>query len=262
MIDKDLISGSGGIVVVQARNGSSRLPGKTMMNLGSSPVLAHVINRLRPSRFISKSIIVATTTNPEDDSICSFCTSFDIPFFRGHSIDVFSRFLSIYEILNPSYIVRVTGDCPFINASIVDSAIDSYLSADTDYVSNTLVRSFPKGFDVECFRASLLSEVTVDSCSREHVTPFIYNNIEYTSTNVLSPMDFSHIRCTLDNLDDYNFISYLLEYLSLKNDCFDQYIQISPSFLQELLDSSPELLRLHTHSIYAASCYDKNPSIR
>ncbi len=238
------------LIVIQARNGSSRLPFKSIMSIAGIPVILHLALRLKANVQSDHKLVVATSTNPEDDLIAHLLRLNHIEYYRGHPTNVLSRFQELECIYRPNYIVRVTGDCPLIDASLPDDLINHMIiNSGTDYVSNTLSRTYPHGHDVEAFKASLLQKESFsafDELSYEHVTPFIYNSVEFRSDNYSMPhqKDFSWMRLTLDYAEDLLFVDKLLEaYLDLNPD-FTPLDNLKPYIIQQLL-GDPVLTKMH-----------------
>jgi spore coat polysaccharide biosynthesis protein SpsF len=201
--------------IVQARMSSSRLPGKVMMPLprsGETSVLEHVIVRLSASKLID-TVIVATTSDPSDDIIVDTAVSNSVPYFRGSMEDVLSRYYLAAKEHGLDIIVRITSDCPCISSSIVDEVIRRHCSSSVDYTSNTIVRTYPHGFDVEVFSFATLERAyneATSSYDREHVTPYIYDTgaKAFVLQNVEAPESLCapEIRITLDTADDYTVL--------------------------------------------------------
>ena len=165
-------------IIVQARMGSSRLPGKSMKLLDKNPTIYHVITQLRNCKQV-KNIIVATTDSKEDDIIEEFVKKMDISCYRGNSLDVLDRFYKCAKKYSLSHIIRITADNPLIDPNLVDNAITEYEKNDFDYVTNCLKRTFPHGTEVEIFSFKSLEKSWLNAkkqYEREHVTPYIYNN--------------------------------------------------------------------------------------
>lgn len=199
--------------MIQARMGSTRLPGKVLEDLAGRPVLWHVIRRVRQAA-LPDEILVTTTTNPEDDRIEAACREWGTRVFRGHPEDVLLRFHDALHFLERDpgridYIVRVTADCPLIDPTVIDEAIRAAVDGGYDYVSNTDPPTYPDGLDVEVVARAALMEAarkaTLPS-EREHVTPSIRNNPALKRYNLRSPEDLSAMRWTLDTAEDLRFI--------------------------------------------------------
>jgi spore coat polysaccharide biosynthesis protein SpsF (cytidylyltransferase family)/aryl-alcohol dehydrogenase-like predicted oxidoreductase len=205
------------VLIVQARMGSSRLPGKVLLPAAGKPMLAHQIDRLRKVRGADE-IVVATSLLEGDDAIASFCQMYGIAVVRGSETDVLSRFSAAAVASDADVVVRLTGDCPLIDPALVDHAIEIYLAsqAERTYVSDTIDRSYPRGMDVEVFSRSLLD--LADRCAvtrydREHVTPFIRRSLGEIAAarNVAAAKRLDCLRVTLDYPCDYENIKALIE---------------------------------------------------
>lgn len=197
-------------VIIQARSGSKRLPNKIHLPLpkhGNVSVLENVVNRCRQSELIDE-IILATTTNKSDDSVEKLGEKMNVSVYRGEEDNVLSRYYYAAKKYDIDTIVRITGDCPFIDYRVIDRLIEEHKKNGNDYTSNTLERTFPHGMDTEVFNHSVLStafEEATKQHEREHVTPFIYktNPENYQIQQISREEDSSNIRITLDTEEDY-----------------------------------------------------------
>ncbi|MDA7441044.1 glycosyltransferase family protein [Candidatus Pseudothioglobus singularis] len=200
------------VAIVQARMSSSRFPGKTLANLCGSPVLLHVVERLKKCNYIH-TVVVATTTNKEDDNIEAFCNKHNVECFRGSSSDVLSRYALCSKKYNANTVVRITSDNPLIDSKVVDHVIDFFLKGDFDYVANNIIKTFPHGLDVEVMSNNALQIADKESTSsrdREHVTQYIRSSDKFKIQNIESDIDYSDIRITLDEDEDYKLIQHLV----------------------------------------------------
>lgn len=166
--------------IIQARMGSTRLPGKVLENLSGKPVLFHVVERVKKAKKIAK-VVVATTTNPEDDKVAALCMQHNYDVFRGSSSDVLGRYYNAANEAGADAIVRITSDCPLIDPDTIDRCIEEFIVQKCDYISNVVPgkRTFPRGLDTEVFSFSALQRAHAeanDSVEREHVTPFIWKD--------------------------------------------------------------------------------------
>ncbi len=199
------------IAIVQARMGSTRLPGKVLIDIQGKPLLEHVIERLRDSRFIDQ-IIIATTGNEGDRAIIEFAQSNGLSYYVGSEDDVLDRFYQAAKKFCTDTIVRITPDDPFKDTEVIDKVIGYYLENKDklDYVSNTIKPTYPEGLDVEVFSFEALEKVWQEArkaSEREHVTPYIWNNPElFRLANVESDEDLSHLRWTIDYEEDLRFV--------------------------------------------------------
>ncbi len=207
------------VAIVQARMSSTRLPGKVLKPLGSIPVIEFLFQQLRYSKYITE-IVLATSSDSSDDVLCDWACHTSVKYHRGSLTDVLDRYyqtaLSL-GIQNGDAIVRITGDCPFIDPSIVDATIQLYLREKVDYASNINPPTFPDGLDCEVCSFGALEtawKVAKLSSEREHVTPYIRNHADmFSHTNFQSPVDYSQHRWTLDTLEDYQFIVSIVDML-------------------------------------------------
>lgn len=200
-------------IVVQARMGSTRLPGKVLKDIAGRPMLSYQMERLRRVKRAER-IVVATTDQPADDAVERFCQKEKIACVRGSEHDVLARYHLAIERFPADVVVRITADCPLIDPAIVDEAIAAY---EPDYVSNMLEQTYPYGMAVEVFSAQALREAhreAKDPAEREHVTPFIYRRPErYRLKSLTMAPNLSHHRWTVDTPEDFELVSRLLKTL-------------------------------------------------
>ena len=222
---------------------STRLPGKVMLCAAGKPVLQHHVERLRQSGL---PIIIATTSHATDDPIARFAEENAIPLFRGDEQNVLSRYFMAAQKYELEVIIRVTSDCPLIDGALVKEGLQQYLEIGDKnlYLSNSLQRTFPRGFDFEIFSFHLLKEAYENASKREekeHVTPYINQNRsgKVKIEHFLSEQDSSGYRLTLDTEDDWKLLNILIE--GHKADQLD-YKQII-----RLLGQHPELAAINAH---------------
>ena len=223
--------------------GSTRLPGKVLLDINSQPVLWHVFSRVSKSKLLD-TVIVATTTNPEDDVIEKFCLSKNIPVFRGSKNDVLDRYYKCAKKFGIDTIVRITADCPLHDAQVIDLVVNEYLKGNYDYVTNTFEYSFPDGLDVEVFGIKALAtawESAALPSEREHVTPFIRNSLWFTKYNVYSPKPCPLYRLTLDQPEDYEFIKKIFEGIGKSDFSLDTIV--------DFLESHTDLLKINQNIV-------------
>jgi len=194
--------------VVQARMGSSRLPGKVLMDLDGRPMLRFMLDRL--AVFPALELVVATSDHPADDPIEACAGAAGVAVVRGEETDVLDRFRLAAEMHPADHIVRLTSDCPLIDPGLVAAAISDHHRSGADYTSNTLIRTFPDGLDVEVMTSSALraaaAEAT-DAAEREHVTPFLYRRTSRFATRAIRSAErLGHLRWTVDTAADLEVI--------------------------------------------------------
>ena len=166
------------IGIVQARMGSTRFPGKVMQAISDVPMIGLLLERLSKSSKIAK-IIIATSKNKLDDSLENYLKSINYSVYRGDEGDVLKRFYLAAKQEQADVVIRITGDCPLIDAKLVDEVIEGFINSKADYASNREPPTYPDGLDVEVFSMYALELAYVnasESSEREHVTPYIINS--------------------------------------------------------------------------------------
>lgn len=196
--------------IVQARMGSTRLPGKVLLDIQDKPLLQHVTERVSQSRFIEK-VIIATTVDKKDDAIIKFATAHRLPCYRGSENDVLDRFYQAAKQYRVTTIVRITPDDPFKDPEVIDKVVSYYIAnqGKLDYVSNSIKPTYPEGLDVEVFSCEALEKAWQEAkkpSEREHVTPYIWGHPElFRVANIENEEDLSRLRWTLDTEADLQF---------------------------------------------------------
>lgn len=209
--------------LVQARMSSRRLPGKVLLELGGEPVILHVVNRIRKSKLVD-TVRVLTSDTASDDPLFTFLHERGVPVFRGSLEDVHSRFCSYVIGSDADLFIRVTADCPVIDPQVIDSTIQLHLETGGDYTSNSIIRSFPRGLDVEVFPRQTLFRLKEEfgpltDAEKEHVTIGIYSRPKnFRLTNYQNLLDLSIHRWTLDTQGDYEFLTRIFDSLPKGND--------------------------------------------
>ena len=207
------------LAITQARYGSTRLPAKVLKEVDGETLLELHLKRILQSSLVTK-LKVATTTEEGADKIVEIAHKLGVETYKGSVDDVLERFYFTALPENPDYVVRITSDCPLIDPNEIDRIIDKCISGGYDYVSNTLVPTFPDGVDCECFKFSALVIAYNDAklqSEREHVTPYIKNNSTvkggtmFNSFNVVNDEDYSSYRITVDTQEDFELIKNLIE---------------------------------------------------
>ena len=200
------------LCVVQARYGSTRFPGKVLADLDGIPVLAFLLRRLAPLGV--DHLVVATTEAPADDAVAAVAHAEGADVVRGPTDDVLGRFVLALERHPADIVVRLTADCPLADPALIALALDHFNSDGADYVSNTLVRTFPDGLDVEVVAADVLRTADAESrdpVEREHVTPFVYRRPERFRLGAFRHRtNGSAYRWTVDTPDDLDRVRRLV----------------------------------------------------
>lgn len=226
------------VALVQARMGSSRLPGKVLRQVAGRSLLAHLIERLRAARTLD-ALVVATTTDPGDDVLVQEATRLGVGVFRGSEADVLGRFAGAAAQAQARTLVRVTADCPLMDPAEVDRVVGAFLSAwpDLDYVTNQLPgqRKVPLGLAVEVFSRQALERAHQEAQApyqREHVTPYLYDTPGRFRIRCQDPpLDHSALRITVDTPDDLAVVAPTLEALEGLPDAFT--LQAAVDFLSQ-----------------------------
>jgi spore coat polysaccharide biosynthesis protein SpsF len=229
--------------VVQVRMGSTRLKEKAMKSVLGKPVLAVIIDRLKHSQLIDK-IVIATTDRPEDKVIMEFACANGLGAYAGSEMDIVDRMYQTAIKYDAEAIIRITGDCPFVDPKIVDQIIALYKNdPELNYVSNIYPPSYPDGLDVELVSFKTLERLKQevnDPFLREWLAGYIVKNPDkFRTANLKNKSDLSALRWTVDYQEDYEFVSNVFEELGRDGQLF-----LMQDILQ-LLDKKPELLQIN-----------------
>lgn len=207
--------------IVQARLGSTRFPAKVIQPVNGIPMIEILLKRLQRSKKLSK-IVVATTDRTEDLRLKSLVEHLGFSVYQGSEQDVLDRFYQAVVIEQPDIVVRITGDCPFVDGDLVDAVIQQLIDSNADYSSNTQPATYPDGLDVEAFTFQTLQkswEQSVDKYDREHVTPYMYRTPGKFKTIILkSDRDYSALRWTVDEKADFRVVTNVLKELDYRTD--------------------------------------------
>lgn len=231
------------VAILQARISSTRLPGKVLMPILGQPMLLRQIERLRRCVEIDR-LLVATSTDSSDDPLAILCRDRSIECVRGSLNNVLERFIEAARPINPDVVVRLTGDCPLADPALIDAVIRKFLEHNDDYLSNCAPPTYPDGLDVEVMRFSCLEEAhreAVLPSHREHVTLFIRRQPErYRLGNYEDVVDRSHMRWTVDEVQDFEFVRNVYEAL------YPNKPDFTTQDILELLERAPQLLSINS----------------
>lgn len=224
--------------VIQARVSSKRLPGKVLAPILGEPMLARQVERVLRSEALDK-VVVATSTDRSDDPLTAVCESAGVGCFRGPLDDVLDRFHGVAMAYRADQVVRLTGDCPFADPDVIDEVVRLHLAGGYDYTCNVCPPTFPDGLDVEVMTAGALETAwrEADRTSlREHVTLLVREAPErFRIGNLIHDPDLSALRWTVDELEDFAFVSAV----------FEELYPLKPAFrmgdILALLERHPEL---------------------
>lgn len=214
-----------------------------MMDLGGEPLLGHLIKRIKKSKHISD-IVIATTTHERDGLIVKYAEENNLGSYRGSEQDVLDRFYQAALLFKAQVIVRVTPDCPLLDPLVSDRVIEHFLGRGYDYVSNTIVPTYPDGLDTEVFSFAALEKAWNQASlpsEREHVTAYIVKHPElFRHFNVKNEgEDLSWMRWTVDTERDYDFVSSIMEKLGKSGEIFHMEDVV------RVLKDYPELLQIN-----------------
>jgi len=236
------------VFIIQARMGSTRLPGKVLLDLEGKPVLLRVIDRVLESKKIDQ-VVIATTTDPDNQKIVNLVKNYHprVFYFIGSEEDVLDRYYQAAKKYEADIVVRITSDCPLIDSGVLDKVINAFLEEkDVDYAANILgERSYPRGLDVEVFSFDVLEKMwqeVREKDDREHVTLYLRKRPDlFKYKNVVNDVNYSFHSWALDEENDYKLIKIIYQELYSKNPNFKMKDVI------ELFDKKPEFIKINQH---------------
>jgi len=223
--------------------GSSRLPGKVLLDIAGTPMLARVVGRARRAQTVNR-VIVATTTKPQDDPLAAYARRLPVDVFRGDEDDVLDRYYQASREYELDVVVRITSDCPLLDSGLLDTVVRAVVDAGerVDFCSNTIERRYPRGLDVEVAPRATLDRLWRTARAphyRAHVFPYVYEHPdEFVTRSVTDTIDRSFMRWTVDTEEDLMFVR-------------EVYRQLGPDEpgswrdVVALLERQPTLLRIN-----------------
>lgn len=229
-------------VIIQARMGSTRLPGKVLMPLGETDVLGYVVSRCREIKHVSQ-VVVATTTLGHDDEIEKWCVANDVSCFRGSEEDVLERYYECAKKYPSDYVIRVTSDCPFLDFNLATKMIEVMKASPADIL--VCETGLPRGAAVEIISFSALDRVNtvgLESRHREHVTYYAYEHLKqftHVSFGIPSTLKHPHLRITLDTPEDYKLCQAVADHFTDTN--------VRTIEVIEYLLNTPDVTKLNAH---------------
>lgn len=231
------------VAIIQARMGSSRLPGKILKMLGDRSVLGHVLTRVRASNSFDR-IVVATTDRTVDNPAAEEAEKLGALVVRGSEDDVLSRFGKAAATSEAGVIMRITADCPLIDPTVLAKMVSRFSEGDADLVTNARLRTFPRGLDAEIFSRAALDAMLEEAHSpeeREHVTPYLYRHPErFRIVDFMGEPDLSRWRLTLDTEEDLA----LLEAITRR---VGNLAELRLPQIQRILADNPDWLAINGH---------------
>lgn len=214
--------------VIQARAGSTRLPGKVLQPIAGKPMLRFMLDRLADLHV--DRLVVATSDLDRDDAVAEIATAAGVAVVRGSESDVLSRFASALDSYPADHVVRLTADCPLMDPRLVEQVIATHLERDASYTSNVLPRTFPKGLDIEVVASRALRVAAEEASApdeREHVTPFVYRRPErFALANHMGSTPLGNERWTVDTPEDLDFVRRVAERLDDANASWTEILHL------------------------------------
>lgn len=203
------------VAIVQARMASTRLPGKIMAEVNGRPLLDLMLGRVARADTVDE-VCVATSVQPQDDTVEALSRKLGVRCFRGDESDVLGRYRAAAEAANADVVVRLTADCPFADPGVIDAAVRQFRAEDVDYLSNVMKRTYPDGLDVEVFGRETLERTAREAempALREHVTVYMRTGAfphlpsgGFRVGHLVNAVNFSHLRWTVDRREDLAFV--------------------------------------------------------
>jgi spore coat polysaccharide biosynthesis protein SpsF (cytidylyltransferase family) len=231
--------------IIQARMTSTRLPGKVLLDIKGIPTIYYLFEQLKQVQKLDK-IILATTTNKNDDSLAAYAAKQGVRYFRGSEQDVLERFYMAARHYKILHVMRVTGDCPLLDPEICDRVISTYLNKRVDFVHTG--PTFAEGLDCEIFSFQALEEAYHNAklkSEREHVTLYLHNHAKnFTTVTLENETDDGKYRFTLDEPEDFQVIKAIIEGLSS-----EKTGSFTAEKVKSFLDQHPDISRLNADII-------------
>jgi spore coat polysaccharide biosynthesis protein SpsF len=240
------------VASIEARMGSSRLPGKILYDINGQPAIERLVNRLKLCKEIDE-IIIATTDKEGDNKLAEWALQNQLHVFRGSEEDVLNRVVNAQKSLQSDIVVEITGDCILLDPNIIDLGVRTYLANDFDVVTNARIASYAQGLDVQVYSLEKLEYVEKnieDPAVREHVSLFFYENPSlYTICNMIAPPQWERpqLRLQLDYQEDLMLIREL--YKRIEPKCGYSF---GVEKIIEELNSNPELEKINSSCIEKA----------
>lgn len=240
--------------IIQARMGSTRLPGKVLKELNGKPLLENIINRLKYCKRVDK-IIVATTNNKVDNDLEIWCKERNIQCFRGDENNVLNRYYEAAKAAKADVIVRITADDPFKDPLVIDAVIEQLLTENLDFSFNNYPPSYPEGLDTEVFTFEAIEKAINAETSdfeKEHVTQYFYHNPSlFKLKNFSYNTDISNFRLTVDTDKDFELAETIYSKLAVNDAMF--YLED----ILKLFNENPELVNINK-DVKRSAMYVKN----
>ncbi len=231
------------LAILQARVSSSRLPSKVLAPILGQAMLVRQIERLHRAETIDR-LVIATSDHVTDDPLAELCAGSGVACHRGSLDDVLARFCGAYVAFGPArHVVRLTGDCPLADPTVIDRVVRHHMASGADYTTNAVQPTWPDGLDVEVMRSEVLQRARAEArlpSEREHVTPYIHKHPEWFRVeHVRGERDLSMLRWTVDEPADLAFVTEVYQALYPQNPTF------TTDDVLGLLECRPELAQIN-----------------
>jgi spore coat polysaccharide biosynthesis protein SpsF len=237
------------VAIIQARMSSSRLPGKVLKDIAGTPMLVHVVERVRQVKGIDQ-VVVATTTDGSDDALEALCLEKGYSCYRGSLHDVLDRYYQAARQFQADVIIRLTADCPLLDVEVVEKTLNAFLESHVDFAANRLPppfkRTYPIGLDTEVCTFEALERAWKEASEkfeREHVMPYLYQQEgRFKILRVENDEDYGHWRLTVDTPED----------LSLVRAVFDHFGSQAFKWMDVIrfLEGHPEIARINADVVH------------
>ncbi len=228
------------VAIVQARMGSTRLPGKVMKLIGGRPMIEILLSRLSRAEEVDE-IVVATSEDPLNQPLVDHVRSLGYRCHQGSESDVLDRYYQTAKLFSADVVIRITGDCPLIDPALVDECVRQFKNSGVDYLSNAIPPTYPDGLDCEVFSFRALEQAAVEATApahREHVTPYLRESGQFTTSHVAGEIDCSQERWTVDEPEDLEVVAEIFAHFAPRTD-------FPWSEIMELRNAQPSLF--HTN---------------
>ncbi len=235
------------VAIIQARMGSTRLPGKILLDIDGISMLERVVERVGRAQTINQ-VVVATTLDEQDDQIAHLCERNDFQFVRGPNQDVLNRYVQAARQFGADVVVRITADCPLMDPDVIDKTVANFLEqiGEVDFGSNRgageIRRTYPIGMDVEVFSREALERAGAEaheSHQREHVTPYLYEQPgRFRTVTIDSGGDYGQLRWAVDTAEDLEFVRQIYQRLGRSS-------SFGMAHILEILKREPELNQIN-----------------
>lgn len=233
------------VAIVQARMGSTRLPNKVMRTIGGTPMIELLLHRLSRARAIDE-IIVATSDSARDETLATFVEKLGYRCVRGSEHDVLARYRDAAAMAGADVVIRITGDCPLVDAGLVDAAVARFRSAGVDYLSNVAPPTFPNGLDIEVFTSAALARAARETevqFDREHVTPYLRESGKFTQEAIVGDEDLSALRWTVDEPIDLEVVARVYAHFAPEIDFSWRQVLELQRAQPQLFEANQQLIR-------------------